>query len=155
MSEIKIGWAQEEEWSPTMRMVWRTFLEFEGKEYSPAGIRDFFGFITDDRLYQGFLRGTYQVMVARDGENIVGMGSIRNGNFLSLLFVSEEYQHRAIGSCILDELMAYLKTETEYRLMTVKAAPPAVPFYQKKGFYVTGETENYNGVYVVPMEVHL
>lgn len=155
MAEIEIGWADPEEWSPIMRMVWKTFLEFEGEEYTPEGIRDFFDFITDDRLYQGFLRGSYQVMVAREEGAVVGMGSIRNGNFLSLLFVKGDYQRRAIGSCILDELMAYLKTETGYRSLTVKAAPGAVDFYRKKGFFVTGEMEYYNGVSVVPMEVRL
>ena len=67
---IIVRWAKEEEWAPAMQMVWRTFLKFEGRDYTEEGIKNFFDFITDDNLYEGFLKGTYQVMAALDGEKV-------------------------------------------------------------------------------------
>ena len=94
---VVVRWAKEEEWAPAMQMVWRTFLKFEGRDYTEEGIKNFFDFITDDNLYEGFLKGTYQVMAALDGEKVVGIGSIRSRNHLSLLFVEEEYHLRKFG----------------------------------------------------------
>ena len=51
----EIRWARDSEWSTTMKMIWRTFLKFEGQDYTQEGIRNFFEFITDDDLYISFL----------------------------------------------------------------------------------------------------
>ena len=107
----RIRWAHESEWAPAMKMIWRTFLKYEGKDYTEEGIRNFFDFITDDDLYTAFLKGDYQMMVAVAGSRIVGAGTIRNKNHLSLLFVDEEYQRKGIGKAIINGLCRYLKEE--------------------------------------------
>lgn len=155
VAEIMISWAHPAQWSDIMKMVWKTFLEFEGKVYPENGRRDFFNFITDDRVYKSFLRGNYQIMVAKEDEKIVGMASVRNGNFLSLLFVDADYHGRYVGSSLLQSMCEYLKKEVGYSFITVKSAPSAQGFYEKNGFYVTGEMEEYNGVTVIPMEKRL
>lgn len=149
---IEIRWAKREEWKPAMMMIWKTFMEFEGKEYSQEGIRSFFEFITDDDIYRAFLAGTYQLLLALDGERIVGAGSVRNGNHLSLLFVDEEYHRRGIGRAILTRLCEYLESEEGEISMTVKAAPYAVDFYKKLGFKVMRPEEDYAGIRATSME---
>ena len=42
---VVVRWAKEEEWAPAMQMVWRTFLKFEGRDYTEEGIKNFFDFI--------------------------------------------------------------------------------------------------------------
>ncbi|MCM1024974.1 MAG: GNAT family N-acetyltransferase [Roseburia sp.] len=148
----EIRWARESEWSPTMQMVWRTFLKFEGKDYSQEGIKNFYDFITDDNLYVAFLRGNYQLMVALDGKKIIGAGSIRNRNHLSLLFVDEDYQRRGVGRAILTALCDYLKREEGERYMSLKAAPYAVNFYRRLGFHTVRPEEEYSGIRVTAME---
>lgn len=148
----EIRWAREEEWSPAMKMIWRTFLKFEGKDYTQEGIKNFFDFITDDDLHEAFLRGEYRLMVALDGETVIGAGSIRYRNHLSLLFVEEAYHRRGVGRAILTKLCDYLKLEAGERFMSLKASPYAVNFYRKLGFMVIRPEEEYSGIRVTAME---
>lgn len=148
----EIRWARTEEWAPAMTMIWKTFMKFEGKEYSEEGIQNFFDFITDDGLYQAFLKGNYQMMVALDGGRIVGAGSIRNSNHLSLLFVDEEYHHKGIGASLLLQLCDYLEKEEGERYISLTAAPYAVDFYRKLGFCVVAPEQEISGIRITPME---
>ena len=50
-----IRWALPEDWDPAMEMVWRTFLKFEGRDYSHEGIDNFDTFINDGTLRNMFL----------------------------------------------------------------------------------------------------
>ncbi|MGN0166575.1 MAG: GNAT family N-acetyltransferase [Acetatifactor sp.] len=149
---FEVRWAKEDEWAPAMQMIWRTFLKFEGKDYTEEGIKNFFDFITDDNLYVAFLRGEYQVMVALDGEKVIGAGSIRNRNHLSLLFVDENYHHMGVGRTIMNSLCAYLKEEAGERYMSLQAAPYAVNFYRKLGFRTVKPEEEISGIRVTAME---
>lgn len=148
----EIRWAREDEWAPAMKMIWRTFLKFEGRDYSREGIKNFFDFITDDDLYAAFLKGEYLMMVALDGNEIIGAGSIRNRNHLSLLFVDENYHRRGVGRAILTALCDYLKGEAGERYMSLKAAPYAINFYRRLGFHTVKPEEEYSGIRVTAME---
>lgn len=146
-----IRWAKAHEWESAMQMIWRTFLKFEGKDYSEEGIRNFFEFVTDDGLRESFLRGEYQLMVALDGEEIIGAGSIRNHNHLSLLFVDEAYHRQGVGRRLMDGLCEYLKNEEGEHTMTLQAAPYAVEFYKKIGFFVIRPEAEIAGIRVTAM----
>lgn len=148
----EVRWAKESEWTPAMQMIWRTFLRFEGKDYSQEGIKNFYDFITDDKLYVAFLKGEYQMMVALDGKKVIGAGSIRSRNHLSLLFVDEDYHRRGVGRAILTSLCDYLKREEGERYMSLKAAPYAVNFYRRLGFHTVRPEEEYSGIRVTAME---
>lgn len=148
----EIRWAREDEWSPAMKMIWRTFLKFEGKDYTREGVKNFFDFITDDDLHEAFLRGEYRMMVALDGEEVIGAGSIRSKNHLSLLFVEEAYHRRGVGSAIMEKLCDYLKKEVGERFISLKASPYAVNFYRKLGFIAIRPEEEYSGIRVTAME---
>ncbi len=149
---FQVRWARKEEWKPAMEMIWKTFLKFEGNEYSQEGIRNFFDFITDDNLYRSFLKGSYQMMVAIEGERIIGVASVRNRNHLSLLFVDEDYHCKGVGRTLMETLCNYLKAEAGEWYMTLMAAPYAVGFYRKLGFDDVGEEKVYSGIRVTPME---
>lgn len=152
-TQYEFRWARENEWSPAMKMIWKTFLKFEGNDYTEEGIRNFFDFITDDDLHTAFLRGNYRMMVALDKGKVIAAGSIRNRNHLSLLFVDEEYHRRGVGRTLMEKLCAYLKREAGECRMTLKAAPYAVNFYRRLGFCpTTNEEEEYSGIRVTSME---
>ncbi len=149
---FELRWARESEWAAAMGMVWRTFLKFEGNDYTEEGIQNFYEFLTDGRLYMSFLKGEYPMMVALDNGRIIGVGTIRNQNRLSLLFVEEAYHHMGVGSAILCGLCAYLKTEAGEDSMWVMAAPYAVEFYRKLGFSQDGPEQEVGGIRVTMME---
>ncbi len=148
----KIRWARTDEWVPVVQMVWRTFVKYEGEDYSEEGIRNFQDFITSEELYASFLRGEYHLMVALDGKKIIGAGSVRSGNRLSLLFVEDAYQRKGVGSRLLRKLCAYLRTERGERRMLLQAAPGAVGFYRKLGFCAVQPEKEYDGIRVTLME---
>jgi len=148
----EIRWAREGDWDTAMDMVWRTFLKFEGKEYSEEGIQSFFDFITDGRLYNAFVEGRYQMIVAMEGRKVIGMASVRNGNHLSLLFVDEAYHKMGIGRALMKKLFSYLKDEAGERYISLKAAPYAVNFYRRLGFQTVRPEEDYAGIRVTTME---
>ena len=149
---FEVRWAKEEEWGPAMRMIWRTFLRFEGRDYTREGIRNFYDFITDDDLYVAFLKGEYQLMVALDGQKVIGAGSIRNRNHLSLLFVEEGYHRMGVGRAILTAVCDYLKQEAGEKYISLKAAPYAVNFYRRLGFRAVRPEEEYSGIRGTEME---
>jgi ribosomal protein S18 acetylase RimI-like enzyme len=149
-----IRWARVEEWEPAMKLIWRTFLKFEASDYSEEGIQNFLDFITDEKLFHAFVRGEYQMMVALDHEQIVGVASVRNRNHLSLLFVDEAYHRRGIGRRLLEVFCAYLKTEEGENSMSLQAAPYAVNFYRRIGFQVVSPEEEVGGIRVTSMEKH-
>ena len=144
-------WAREEEWKPAIKMIWRTFMKYEGEEYTKEGIKNFFDFITDEELYLSFLKGEYLLMVALDRGNIIGVGSVRDKNRLSLLFVDEAYHCRGVGSTLLKRLCDYL-LEAGEKYMSLQAAPYAVNFYRKQGFRVVKPEIEFSGIRVTPME---
>lgn len=147
----EIRWARESEWAPAMKMIWRTFLQYDGQDYTQEGIRSFFDFITDEDLHTAFLRGEYQMMVALAGDRIIGAGSLRNKNHLSLLFVDGAYHHMGVGSSILIRLCDYLEREMGERYISLKAAPYAVDFYRKLGFRTVRPEEEHSGIRVTSM----
>ena len=55
----EVRWAKESDWSPTMKMIWRTFLKYDSVDYTKEGVKNFFDFISDDDLHEAFLKGRY------------------------------------------------------------------------------------------------
>lgn len=147
-----IRWAEPEDWSPAMKMVWKTFLKFEAVDYTEEGIKNFLDFITDQKLYQSFLNGEYQMMIALDSERIIGVASVRSRNHLSLLFVDEQYHRQGVGKSLLKKMCEYLKNEEGERYISLTAAPYAVNFYRKLGFRVVKPEEEISGIRVTSME---
>lgn len=151
----KIRFAYTSEWQDAMYLAWKTFLRFEASDYSEHGVASFKEFITDQTLYKMFKMGTYQLMVALDGDIIIGIISLRDSCHISLLFVEENYHKRGIGRKLIQELAKYLKTEEGITRMTVNAAPYAIEFYHKVGFTDTDIERENDGIRYTSMEYYI
>ncbi|MCR5739175.1 MAG: GNAT family N-acetyltransferase [Lachnospiraceae bacterium] len=152
-SQISYEWATPDDWTQAMSLVWTTFMEFEAADYGPEGVGHFFEFITDDDLHSAFLKGNYPMVVARLEGRIIGVGSLRGGNRLSLLFVHKDYHRLGIATQILDKLCIYLRDVVHENSMIVRAAPYAVGFYEKNGFVALEPERNISGIRVTTMEL--
>lgn len=151
----EIRWMKPGEWNETMDMVWRTFMRFEAEDYTEEGISNFHAFLYDGALRRWYLEGKYLILVALHEGKVVGEISVRNGNFISLLFVEEAYHRKGIGRELLRRMAEYMKEERHEIYMTVKAAPYAVGFYRKLGFRVSRPEEEISGIRVTSMEKFL
>ncbi|MCR5279239.1 MAG: GNAT family N-acetyltransferase [Lachnospiraceae bacterium] len=145
-----LSFAGESDWEEAMDLAWETFLRFEAAEYGREGTRNFLNFISGDLIYKLFLNGEYLVAVAKENGRIIGVGTVRNGHHISLLFVDEKHHRQGIGTAILSFLQQEVMKKGSC-LMTVNAAPYGVPFYQKNGFRATADTQTTDGITYVPM----
>ena len=141
-----------DEWDDAMALAWRTFMLFEASDYTPEGIKSFQDFITDTVLYRMFIMGEYQLFGAFEQNKIIGMISLRNRTHISLLFVDWKYHKLGVGRRLIEYVGDYVLNEEGYSRMTVNAAPYAVGFYHKVGFYDTDEEETNDGIRYTPME---
>ncbi len=145
-----LSFAEAGEWEEAMDLVWNTFLKFEASEYGREGTRNFLNFISGDLIYNMFLNGEYPVALAKIDGKIVGVGTLRNGRHISLLFVDERFHRQGIGTAILSFLQRDLIRKGSC-IMTVNAAPYGVPFYEKIGFKATADMQTADGITYVPM----
>lgn len=135
-----------------MALAWRTFLRFEAADCQPEGVKNFQNFLADSTLHRMFVVGSYRLFVALDGERIVGMGTLRGSDHVSLLFVEEAYQRQGIGRALLRQMGRQLVTEGRALRLTVNAAPYGVAFYRRMGFRDLSPQERKDGIVYTPME---
>ena len=150
-----VRFIQPEEWDDAMLLAWKTFLKFEAAEYSDEGIANFKDFIIDTNLKRMFEQGNYPLIAAFDGEQMVGMISLRNESHISLLFVDEEYHYQGIGRSLIEAMTGLVKQELGKTAVTVNSSPYAVGFYHKIGFYDVGQQTHRAGIIYTPMKLDL
>lgn len=154
-TEYFVRKARDTEWDKATELAYRVFLKYEAKEYGREGTDSFAQFLTSSELEKLFYAGKYIVYVAvKDGE-LIGIGSLRSGNHLSLLFVNGDYHRNGVATQIIRKLQDYLLRETEYVTMTVNAAPYGIPFYEEMGFRALGDFEEVDSIVYKPMELYL
>jgi predicted GNAT family N-acyltransferase len=79
---------------------------------------------------------------------IVAFGVIKEGNYITKLFVAKNMQQCGIGKVLLARLLA----EATSPVVELKASLNAVPFYLHQGFEPTGEEGEINGIRFLPMK---
>ena len=144
--------AYRNEWEDAMELTWKTFLQFESKDYSKEGVDSFRNFISDQILYKMFIMGSYQLFGAYENGKIVGVISLRNETHISLLFVEDQYHMRGVGRALMNYLTEYVSKEEGKEYVTVNSSPYAVGFYHKLGFHDTGFEETNDGIRYTPMK---
>ena len=143
--------ANEEDWEDAMALAYQTFHRFVGPGYSKEGVDNFENFISDPHLYRMFQVEEYFLWVAKDEEgSVIGMGSLRSGNHISLLFVDEKWLRCGVGSAIMSAFEEYVLEQGRDRI-TVNASPYGIPFYHKLGFSDIDREQVVGGMTITPM----
>lgn len=143
------------EWDSAMNLVWDTFILYEAPDYSKEGIEHFRSFVRDPMLKKMFLKGEYIAYGAFHGPDIVGFLGVRNKNHVSLLFVDRDYHRKGIATDLLFEYFRYAKSEMSVSEVTVNAAPYALGFYHRIGFWDLCEKKEESGITFTPMVIRL
>lgn len=89
----------------------------------------------------------FQTLKAVCAGKIVGFGALRDGNYLTHLFVSKSLQGQGIGKRLLNALL----DTSEAKEISLRSSVNAVGFYESYGFEATGSEADFNGIRFVPM----
>lgn len=89
----------------------------------------------------------FQTLKVVDSGEIVGFAALRDGNYLTHLFVSKSLQGHGIGK----QLLSALLETTDAKEISLRSSVNAVGFYESYGFEVTGSEADFNGIRFVPM----
>jgi predicted GNAT family N-acyltransferase len=145
---FKIG--QEEAISNLIRKV---FDEFVAIDYTDEGNSFFYDWISPKKIADRQAKQR-TILVAMDGQEIVGMIEIRDNNHISLLFVEKEYHGLSIATKLFREsLKDCIRKEPDLDKFYVYASPFSVPVYKKLGFIATDFMQERFGIKYMPMEM--
>lgn len=126
----------------------RVFMEFEAPDYPTEGVNEFKHSLADSE----YIRNLSTYAAFDDSGNIAGMLATRNsGRHIALFFVDSAYQRLGIGR----RLFELAKNDCPDEVMTVNAAPYAIPIYQKLGFNVKDVEQIVNGIRFTPMTAQI
>lgn len=137
-----------------LELAMEVFLEFEAPDYGPEGVETFKQFIGDERLIQGFKRGTAPMYAAFDNGKIIGVIGMReNRTHINLAFVKKEYHRRGIATEIFRFLLHDLRRENpSLSEITLNSSPYGLPFYRHLGFIPQSEELEEDGIRYTPMK---
>ena len=91
----------------------------------------------------------FQTLKVVDSGEIVGFAALRDGNYLTHLFVSKSMQGQGIGK----RLLSVLLDTTDAIEISLRSSVNAVGFYESYGFEATGSEADFNGIRFVPMSL--
>ncbi|WP_337968451.1 GNAT family N-acetyltransferase [uncultured Flavobacterium sp.] len=84
---------------------------------------------------------TQFVLLAIMQNQIVGFGTLKNGNYIDFFYIHKDFQRQGIADKILAELE--LEAQKQHsKIITSDISITAKPFFEKKGFVVKAEQKN-------------
>jgi len=89
----------------------------------------------------------FQTLKVISAGEIIGFGALRDGNYLTHLFVSKSMQGQGVGK----QLLSTLLNTTDTKEISLRSSINAVGFYESYGFEATGNEAEFNGIRFVPM----
>lgn len=122
--------------------------------YSEAGREAFRGYVTAASLVADDAEN-FALVVRLQGA-LVGIAKVRRKNHLSMLFVAAEWQGRGFGRKLLDAAADECKARNpEVSNLTANSSKFALPFFRRRGFQVTAEEQQVNGIRYTPVRLDL
>lgn len=132
-----------EEKGDAIRLISSVFMEFEAPDYSEEGIRAFLSFLSEPEML-----ALFTMYGAFEKETLIGVLAVRDRVHISLFFVDGKWHKQGIGTALFHRFLS----ETDADMITVNAAPFAVPFYRKLGFIAVDTEKTENGIRYRPMQ---
>ncbi|WP_198158348.1 GNAT family N-acetyltransferase [Enterovibrio coralii] len=98
-----------------------------------------------------FENASYHTFKLVDNDKLVGFSALREGNYLTHLFVDKCVQGKGWGAALLTRTFSFATSDE----VTMRASVNAVPFYEKFGCEAIREEEEVNGIRFVNMRYTL
>lgn len=92
----------------------------------------------------------YSVKLVSAGK-LIGFAALRDGNYLTHLFVARDRQRKGAGKRLLDHVLFH----TDAKEINLRSSVNARFFYLAYGFDISGEEEDLNGIRFIPMRLLL
>ncbi|NGN97307.1 GNAT family N-acetyltransferase [Grimontia sp. S25] len=91
----------------------------------------------------------FYTVIAFKNEKVIGFAALREGNYLTHLFVAKSTQGTGLGKRLLEHVL----TTTSSKEISLRSSVNALAFYASQGFEATGEESDFNGIRFVPMRL--
>lgn len=141
--EIEIRKIKDNEMDECLKLVWKTFLEFEAPDYTQEGIEEFKKAIYDnDWIKQREFIGAFE------NDKLIGMIATKDSSHIALFFVDVKYHKKGIGR----KLYQYVTKQNNTGYLTVNSSPYAHEVYKHLGFFDTDTKQSVNGLIFYPMK---
>ena len=152
MDTISICNYQPGEEKEILDLVKLVFDEFVSQDCNKEGIDLFYSFIEPDEFRRRNLIAN-STLVAKNSDNqIVGMIEINLDGHICLLFVSKNFQNKAITKKLFSSAKDLCTKNCDGQLLiSVNSSIYAVDIYKKLGFSTVGEMKTKNGISFVEM----
>lgn len=144
--EMKVG-----EETIVNKLILEVFNKFIAQYYSEDGISNFYDYVNVDNMKARLKKGSF-ILVACDGDSIIGAIELRDDDHISQLFVHHKYHERGIAKRLVELSIAKARRNNVFiKKIGVYASPYAVGFYKRLGFVPLSEQLQKGGARFTPM----
>ncbi len=105
--------------------------------------------ITEEKILEIINRKNDVIILAREGDEIIGSVHLENAgeySYLGMLSVDVEYQSKGIGKLLMAECERYTKEVfglDEIRMKVISRRTELIEYYKRRGYIFTGELEEF------------
>lgn len=118
--------------------------------YPEEGYRNFKEFVQADRLGESLQKPDCRLQILLIDGVLAGMYEMRI-NHITLFFVGEKWRGQRLSYQLMADANTWAEQHEFWDVITLNAAPPAIPVYRKMGFIDLRPAEHKNGMSYQPM----
>ena len=129
---------------PALALVEKVWIEFDLPDMDESALETMRNDITqNDGMVEKYASGKSTMMIAADGEKIVGVIGAGSDGYIRLLFVDGAYHRRGIATELLHRMVCELKMRG-FDIIKLNSSRYALPFYKNFGFVQTAPEQKLN-----------
>jgi GNAT superfamily N-acetyltransferase len=145
----------EEDAGKVYELTKKVFDRFVAHTFEQKGIEEFYEIINPESILRRREENHF-ALIAEVDKDIVGIIEIKANDHISLLFVDEKFQNKAIArSLIKQSIDLCLENKPDLTEISVNSSPNAIRIYEKLGFKQTGPEQLFEGIRFIPMVLKL
>jgi ribosomal protein S18 acetylase RimI-like enzyme len=150
--DYEIRATKSDEIDIALDLALKVFAQFEMPEYEEEALENFkCDCICNDEFKNRYRLGENIMLVAYNGDKILGMICERGNGHIAMLFVDGEHHRRGIATSLMHQMKEMLK-DKGIKIITLNSSPYGLSFYKHFGFVATDDEQRKNGFVFTPMK---